>query len=200
MPPLSTARDPRPAGRALPPPGMQQVLFSELLRQRRPAPAAQADATTGQVGEAAQEPPPTNAEPAPQRERPPAGRAPARSRPHDDPPPAPEPAAAVQDAALHPDEPWRRMARDVAATIAAFCNEPAVANSEGWQVQMELRPDVVADTTLCVTLSPHWLTLRFHARDASAHDLLFRGQQELADILKALLVRNRDVAISFEPK
>jgi len=88
--------------------------------------------------------------------------------------------------------------RDVSAAISSFCNDRAVGNSDGWQVQMELRPDVIADTTLNLSLSPHWLVLRFHARNEVSQDLLSKGQQDLVSSLENSLVRKREISISFD--
>jgi len=197
---------PRLAARVLSLPGTPQALFSELLKQRR-APLLEPEAEDAGSGAADAEAPPAPVgedeamlcddlsrlpEVTHQEDRP------ERSWP--DAPPELAPTPPVQaSAALRVDEPWRRMAHDVAHTIAAFCNDPAVNNSEGWSVQMELRPDVVANTTLHLTLSPHWLVLRFHARDPQSHDLLSKSQQDLIGILETSLERKRDIAISFGP-
>jgi type III secretion control protein HpaP len=104
----------------------------------------------------------------------------------------------VDAAALRPDDTWLRVAEDLAHTIAGFCNDRAVSGVEGWQVQMDLRADLVADTTLHLALSPHWLTLRFQARDARSHDLLFKGRDELARLLESTIAPRREIAISFD--
>ncbi|RQP22731.1 type III secretion system protein SctP [Piscinibacter terrae] len=101
-------------------------------------------------------------------------------------------------AALRPDDTWLRVAEELAHTICGFCNDRAVSGAEGWQVQMDLRAELVADTTLHLALSPHWLTLRFQARDARSHDLLFKGRDELARLLESTIAPRREIAISFD--
>ena len=205
-----------PAPRASPVSGMSQTLFSELLRQRRPGesearpegddvandtpkPAAEPDAEAEAAREKAPEGPLLGVLPT---LRDPTRRTKEREKDqvrHEAPVefvPTPQ---VVAPAAVRLEQSWSQMAREVGRTIAAFCNAPAVNNSEGWGVQMELRPDVIADTTLHLTLSPHWLTLRFNARDPESHELLFNAQQDISEILESSLSRKREIAISFGP-
>lgn len=208
IPPRLGTADPRSAGRALPPQRPAQALFSELLGQRELEPV-----------EKRKDEPDTHDEPEKDeelsrdrqpesgvergREEPSPGIVPAVDCPLDgalpDAPPD-EGRTPVLTAAppLAQDEPWRSAARNLAHTVAAFCNDPAVSNSQDWRVQMELRPDVVVDTTLHLTLSSHRLHLRFHARDPHSHDLLFMGRDELVGILKVSLERTLDIGISFD--
>jgi hypothetical protein len=86
----------------------------------------------------------------------------------------------------------------IAQTIARFCNESAVDDSEGWQVRMPLRPDVLPDTTLALSVSSYWLQLRFETSDSKARDLLFAHRDALAATLEESLNRRRDVAISID--
>jgi hypothetical protein len=86
----------------------------------------------------------------------------------------------------------------IAQTISRFCNERAVDDSEGWQVRMPLRPDVLADTTLTLAVSSCWLQLRFETADSKARDLLFAHRDALAATLEESLNRRRDVAISID--
>ena len=86
----------------------------------------------------------------------------------------------------------------IAQTISRFCNERAVDDSEGWQVRMPLRPDVLADTTLTLSVSSCWLQLRFETADSKARDLLFAHRDALAATLEESLNRRRDVAISID--
>ena len=188
---------PRPdAGRLLSLAPGSPTRFSELLRQRKPPvqafdepqsdreeerPEDLVDGEAAQVALKAADPPTTE-------------RAP-------DAPPSDEiavldPAQVAAAAAI--EEPWRQVMRDVSAAISSFCNDRAVGNSDGWQVQMELRPDVIADTTLNLSLSPHWLVLRFHARNEVSQDLLSKGQQDLVSSLENSLVRKREISISFD--
>ncbi|SHN21946.1 type III secretion system protein SctP [Rhizobacter sp. OV335] len=86
----------------------------------------------------------------------------------------------------------------IAQTISRFCNDRAVDDSEGWQVRMPLRPDVLADTTLTLAVSSCWLQLRFETADSKARDLLFAHRDALAATLEESLNRRRDVAISID--
>jgi len=179
-----------PPGRPLPPVG-QAAKFSELLKQRKPPePPPEAEAPVVMPDETAPSPP---AAPAARREEGP-------DLPPDADTPEPELAPPVVPAA--PPVPTgtqcRAAMREVALTITGFCNDPAVNNGDMWQVQMALRADVVPDTTLHLSLSPHWLTLRFHAADPAALDLLSRGREALLQVLETTLARKRDIAITFD--
>jgi len=83
----------------------------------------------------------------------------------------------------------------IAQTIAGFCNERAVDDSEGWTVRMPLRPDVLEDTTLELTISSYWLQLRFLTPSTSTRQLISRHQDALRSLLSGLLNRQRDIAI-----
>lgn len=114
----------------------------------------------------------------------------------DAPPVAPPAACAL--AAASPEASCRDAMREVALTIAGFCNDRAVNNGELWQVRMSLRADVVPATTLHLGLSPHWLTLRFEVGDPAALDLLSRGREALLQVLENTMARRRDISITFE--
>ena len=86
----------------------------------------------------------------------------------------------------------------IAQTIARFCNDRAVDDSEGWQVRMPLRPDVLPETTLQLSVSSYWLQLRFETADAKARDLLFTHRDALGTALEESLNRRRDVAIVID--
>lgn len=88
--------------------------------------------------------------------------------------------------------------RSLASTIAGFCNERAVSDSEGWNVRIQLRPDVVADTTLDLTVSAHWLQLRFHAGQPASRRLLYENETSLREQLSQCLDRSREIAIDID--
>ena len=88
--------------------------------------------------------------------------------------------------------------RSLAATIAGFCNERAVSDSEGWNVRIQLRPDVVADTTLDLAVSAHWLQLRFHAGLPASRRLLYEHETSLREQLAQCLDRSREIAIDID--
>lgn len=177
-------------GRPLPPVG-QAAKFSELLKQRKPADLPlEPDDLAVMPDDVVPLPPTTPAAP---RED------------EADPTDAteslvfePVPTAVAAAPSLLSDGDCRAAMREVALTICGFCNDPAVNNGDLWQVQMALRADVVPDTTLHLSLSPHWLTLRFHTEDPAALDLLSRGREALLQVLETTLARKRDIAITFE--
>jgi hypothetical protein len=86
----------------------------------------------------------------------------------------------------------------IAQTIAGFCNQRAVDDSEGWTVRMPLRPDVLEDTTLELTISSYWLQLRFLTPSTSTRQLISRHQDALRSLLSGLLNRQRDIAIVID--
>jgi hypothetical protein len=114
-----------------------------------------------------------------------------------EPPPVALAVAGIAEAA-DPQAACRAAMREVALTIAGFCNDRAVNNGDLWQVRMGLRADVVPGTTLNLALSPHWLTLRFEVGDAAGLDLLSRGREALVQVLENTLARRREISISFE--
>lgn len=176
--------------RPLPPTG-PAARFSELLKQRKPAELPpEPDDLAVIPDEVLPLPPATSAAPR-EDEADPAEEADTRVF-------EPVPTAVAAAPSLLTDAHCRAAMREVALTIAGFCNDRAVNNGDLWQVQMALRADVVPDTTLHLSLSPHWLTLRFHTGDAAALDLLSRGREALLQILETTLARKRDIAITFE--
>lgn len=86
----------------------------------------------------------------------------------------------------------------LADTVAHFCNDRAVTAGDSWQVQIELRPDLLPASTLVLSLSPHWLCLRFDIRDDGARHLVFTHRQALAEQLEGALVRRREISITFD--
>jgi len=106
--------------------------------------------------------------------------------------PAVSDARRVGGADVHP------VVASIAQTVAGFCNEPAVDQSEGWSVRMPLREDVLPSTTLALTLSSCWLQLRFETTSDAARDLLLIHRDALSDRLATTLSRQRDIAISID--
>lgn len=88
--------------------------------------------------------------------------------------------------------------RALASTIAGFCNESAVSDSEGWSVHIDLRPDVLPTTSLDLTVSGHWLQLRFQAGQPASRRLLCEHEAALREQLDAALARSREIAITIE--
>ena len=98
----------------------------------------------------------------------------------------------VGAAPVHP------LVASIAQTVARFCNEPQVDDSEGWRVRMPLRGDVLPSTTLDLGVSSCWLQLRFETSSDSARDLLFLHRAALSDLLATALNRQRDIAITID--
>lgn len=108
---------------------------------------------------------------------------------------APGAASCVDDELPPNDESWSAV---MAQTISQFCNEPSVDVSEGWQVRIPLRPQVLPSTTLLLSVSPCWLQLRFETTDSQSRGLLLGHQEALAQLLDGALKRRRDIAISVD--
>lgn len=190
------------AGQAARPavPGGVSQRFSDLLRQRRvvglPPELDAQDESAEEIAAIPPQPPPGHT----------SGRAPedddaepAIAGPETAPPEpvlTPQPLLAPQPPA---DAPWTALVRDVAQTVATFCNDRAVAQTGDWHVQMPLRADVVAGTMLHLSLSSHWLVLRFCSQDAKALALLSDGRRDLIDFLETSLSRKREISIGFDP-
>jgi hypothetical protein len=90
------------------------------------------------------------------------------------------------------------VARYIAQTVSRFCNDAAVKNDEGWQVRITLRPDILNLTTMNLSLSPHWLLIRFDIRDTQARGLVVRHQKSLETMLDESVVPRREVSITFD--
>jgi type III secretion control protein HpaP len=194
---------PEPGAARAPAPAPAPSRFEALLRRRTAAPAASADAP------AAPAPRPEPARASSDDER-------GQGEPsHDEPPPGeevgdPEWAAALipTSATLDPllaeavaasvDGESRRVLEAVAQTIAGFCNERSVDDSDGWNVRIELRPDILPDTTLELAISSYWLQLRFVTPEPRSRQLISQHQDALRDLLTGLLNRQRDISISIE--
>jgi type III secretion control protein HpaP len=86
----------------------------------------------------------------------------------------------------------------LAQTIAGFCNDTAVDESEGWQVRIPLRPDVLPETTLDLSISSCWLQLRFETPLAQSRELLLLHRPSLKTLLESELNRQREIAISVD--
>jgi type III secretion control protein HpaP len=91
-----------------------------------------------------------------------------------------------------------RLVDYIAATVTRFCNDSAVRDGDGWQVRIALRPDVLPATTLHLSLSPHWLLLRFESSDERSRHLLSSHRETLEASLDAALVPRRGVSITCD--
>lgn len=86
----------------------------------------------------------------------------------------------------------------LADTVASLCNDSAVIDSDGWRVRVPLRSDVLPDSTLDMSASPHWIRMRFAIGDADARQLVCRHSDDLVNMLQAALKRPREVSITVD--
>jgi Type III secretion protein (HpaP) len=91
-----------------------------------------------------------------------------------------------------------RMVEYIATTVTRFCNDSAVRDGDGWQIRIALRADVLPATTLHLSLSPHWLLLRFETADERSRHLLSSHRETLESSLDKALVPRRDVSITCD--
>lgn len=73
----------------------------------------------------------------------------------------------------------------MASTIATLCAraDPAIVN---WTVTIPMDPVVLPETTLQLSLSPHWLALRFSTLSPQSHHLVCRYRPRLLEQLERL--------------
>jgi hypothetical protein len=90
------------------------------------------------------------------------------------------------------------IAQYLARTVIDFCNDRAVQGGDGWQVSMPLRADLLNATTLHLSLSRHWLLLRFVSHDERSRRLVLMHQKSLQTMLQETLEPCREVAITFD--
>jgi Type III secretion protein (HpaP) len=89
-------------------------------------------------------------------------------------------------------------AQYVAQTVSSFCNDPAVGQSDGWQISLELDADVLRDTRLDVSLSRQWLVLRFRIGDEQTKSVVLGHQVLLEKLLEEAVVPKREISISID--
>ncbi len=89
-------------------------------------------------------------------------------------------------------------AQYVAQAVSRFCNDPAVSQSDGWQVSLELDADVLRDTKLDVSLSRQWLVLRFRIGDEHTKSVVSQHQVLLEKLLDEAVVPKREISISID--
>ena len=73
----------------------------------------------------------------------------------------------------------------MAASIATLCAraDPAIVN---WTVTIPMDPAVLPDTTLQLSLSQHWLALRFSTQSPQSHHLVCQYRPRLLEQLERL--------------
>ncbi|WP_013592498.1 type III secretion system protein SctP [Paraburkholderia phenoliruptrix] len=79
------------------------------------------------------------------------------------------------------------LARSLAREVAAFCADPAIGDAGNWEVRIALDERILPDTTLYLSLSRFWLSLRFDTRGIETRQLLFDHSAMLERELAALL-------------
>ncbi len=146
---------------------------------------AQGDATGHETGGA------TDSDPGPGADR--FDRAQAATAP---PLPTPHGASAVD--VTPPAAPGNAIVRYLAATVTEFCNDPAVHAGDGWTVRLVLDEQILPSTTLHLSLSLHWLLLRFDCGDAQAKEVISAHLDTLQGALEEAVAPRRDVSIDFD--
>ena len=113
-------------------------------------------------------------------------------------PPLPAlPGASAVDAA-QAAAPGNGIVRYLAATVTEFCNDPAVHAGDGWTVRLVLDENILPSTTLHLSLSLHWLLLRFHCVDAQSKEVISAHLGTLQGALEEAVAPRRDVSIDFD--
>lgn len=95
------------------------------------------------------------------------------------------PAVVPADGLAVPDPPQDPWPERMAQTIAALCarTAPSFVN---WTVTLPMDPRVLPETDLRLSLSQHWLSLRFITQSPRSHHLVCRYRQALLEQLERL--------------
>ena len=112
--------------------------------------------------------------------------------------PLPEPPGACEVGAVQVDAPGASVVRYLAATVADFCNHPAVHAGDGWTVRLVLNENILPSTTLHLSLSLHWLLLRFDCGDAQSKEVISAHCSALRSVLEDAVSPRRDVSIDID--
>lgn len=115
-----------------------------------------------------------------------------------DAPPSREPGGADEVDALEADPRERAIVRYLAATVADFCNDPDVHAGDGWTVRLLLNDTILPSTTLHLSLSLHWLLLRFECGDAQSKELINAHRDALQHALEEAVSPRREVSIDLD--
>jgi Type III secretion protein (HpaP) len=118
-------------------------------------------------------------------------------------PSAPASALAKLDSASEVREPepaanGRAVVRYLASTVADFCNDPAVQASEGWRVRIALNEELLPSTLLHLSLSLHWLLLRFECGDERSKAAISAHREALQSALEEVVAPRREVSIDID--
>ena len=194
----------RPADRAAARPvgAAPKLRFTDLLKSRRSAPAAALQAASdmppSEEEEALDAPTDDRLLQVPEEAPPRNAAEPAQPTEVEEAPPGWLDAVVPHAALLEPVLQVHPVVASIAHTVSRFCNERAVSESEGWQVRIPLREDMLAGTTLHLMLSPLWLQVRFETSEQRSRDLLLAHRESLASLLDAALSRRREIAVSID--
>lgn len=86
----------------------------------------------------------------------------------------------------------------VAATISNFCNDKDVQATDGWTVRLLLDESILTSTTVHLSLSLHWLLLRFDCGDAQSRQIIAQHRDALQTALEEAIVPRREVSIDLD--
>lgn len=86
----------------------------------------------------------------------------------------------------------------VAATISNFCNDKDVQATDGWTVRLLLDESILASTTVHLSLSLHWIVLRFDCGDAQSRQVIAQHCGALQTALEEAIVPRREVSIDLD--
>jgi hypothetical protein len=92
----------------------------------------------------------------------------------------------------------KAMTEYLAHTVSRFCNDPAVARGDPWQVRIAVDSRLLPGTVLNLGLSPHWLILRFECSEQHSKNLLSQRLHTLHDALSQAVVPLRDISIDID--
>lgn len=83
----------------------------------------------------------------------------------------------------------------IALRVADFCNAKPVRGAGTWEAWLDINHDIVAQTTLFLSLSPDQLLLRFNTSSPDAREVLCSGKEHLDTELKAALSGKLQISI-----
>jgi Type III secretion protein (HpaP) len=86
----------------------------------------------------------------------------------------------------------------VAATISNFCNDKDVQATDGWTVRLLLDESILTATTVYLSLSLHWLLLRFDCGDPESRQVIAQHRGTLQTALEEAIVPRREVSIDID--
>ena len=109
-----------------------------------------------------------------------------------------KPGNASEIEAAQADPNGRRVIEYVAATISNFCNDKDVQSTDGWTVRLLLDESILASTTVHLSLSLHWIVLRFDCGDAQSRQVIAQHCGALQTALEEAIVPRREVSIDLD--